>query len=175
MGNVITSRFVETAKPKLDAAGVATRTEYPDAACPGLHLVVQPTGARSWAFRYRRPDRKSVKLTLGNAGEGGLTLAAARHAAAAARHQLEQGIPSSTATADAGRARNGVTLVTPKSGGGRGCEAGDSIESAVAWFLESHVRRKNRPSTAQAVESILNRLVLPVGAVARSTASAGAM
>src|SRR5262245_26423127 len=97
---VLTTRFVAAAKPKRDGAGDAVRAEYPDAACPGLHLVVQPTGTRSWAFRFRRRiDRKSVKLTIGKAGEGGLSLAAARHAAAAHRHRLER--------------RGDVTSVTP--------------------------------------------------------------
>jgi integrase len=145
---VLTSRFIDAAKPKRDGTGAEVRAEYPDAACPGLHLVVQPrTGARSWAFRYRRrEDRKSVKLTIGQAGEGGLSLAAARHAAAALRHRLERGVPPVTA----------VTAVTAESGGG-----GDKIESAVAAFLERHVHRKNRASTARATEGILNNIVLP--------------
>jgi integrase len=81
---------------------------------------------------------------LGRAGEGGLTLAAARHAAAAARHRLEQG----------------AEPVAPRrSDSGLTC---DRIEAAVAQFLELHAYRKNRTSTAQANEGIFNRLVLPV-------------
>lgn len=42
------------------------RLEIPDPAQPGLYLVVQPNGRRSWALRYRRlSDRKPRKLTLG--------------------------------------------------------------------------------------------------------------
>ena len=144
---VLTTRFVAAAKPKRDGAGDAVRVEYPDAACPGLHLVVQPTGTRSWAFRFRRrADRKNVKLTLGKAGDGGLSLAAARHAAAAHRHRLETH-PGVT----------GVPRVTGESGGG----AGDKIETAVAAFLELHVRRKNRVSTARVTENIFNRIIVP--------------
>jgi len=143
---VLTTRFVAAAKPKRDGAGDAVRAEYPDAACPGLHLVVQPTGTRSWAFRFRRRiDRKSVKLTIGKAGEGGLSLAAARHAAAAHRHRLERGGDVTS-----------VTPVTPKTEG-----SGDKIETAAAAFLELHVRRKNRASHARAVEGIFNSIVLP--------------
>src|SRR5262249_45581054 len=143
---VLTTRFVEAAKPKRNSAGDPVRAEYPDAACPGLHLVVQPTGTRSWALRFRqRADRRSVKLTIGKAGEGGLSLAAARAAAATYRHQLESR-PDVTP----------VTSVTPESGGG-----GDKIETAVAAFLELHVRRKNRASTAQGTEGVFNQIVLP--------------
>ena len=144
---VLTSRFVEAVRPRHNNDGDAVRAEYPDAACPGLHLVVQPTGTRSWAFRFRRRvDRKSVKLTIGKAGEGGLSLAAARHAAAGHRHRLERGVAPVTA----------VTGVTGESGGG-----GDKIETAVASFLERHVCRKNRVSTARATEGIFNSIVLP--------------
>lgn len=41
-----------------------TRQEIPDASLPGLYLVVQPAGAKSWALRYRQ-DGKPAKLTLG--------------------------------------------------------------------------------------------------------------
>jgi integrase len=144
---VLTTRFVEAAKPRHNSAGDAARAEYPDAACPGLYLVVQPTGTRSWAFRFRRrADRKNVKLTLGKAGDGGLSLAAARHAAAAHRHRLEQGVVLVTP----------VTAVTPQS-----VRAGDKVEAAVASFLELHVRRKNRVSTARTTENIFNRIIVP--------------
>ena len=144
---VLTTRFVDAAKPRHNSAGDAVRAEYPDAACPGLHLVVQPTGTRSWAFRFRRrTDRKNVKLTLGKAGDGGLSLAAARHAAAAYRHRLEQGAVPVTP----------VTAVTPQS-----VRTGDKVETAVASFLELHVRRKNRISTARVTENIFNRIIVP--------------
>jgi integrase len=40
------------------------RREIGDAT-PGLVLVVQPSGSKSWAMRFRRPDGRSAKLTLG--------------------------------------------------------------------------------------------------------------
>jgi integrase len=41
------------------------RREIPDDRATGLFLIVQPTGAKSWAVRLRRPNKKSAKLTLG--------------------------------------------------------------------------------------------------------------
>jgi integrase len=148
---VLTARFVETAKPKRNRAGAAVRTEFPDAACPGLHLIVQPTGTRSWAFRFHHRGATGKK-TLGSAGDGGLSLAAARAAAATHRHRLEQGLAHHSA---------GVTAVTPVTGVQRGGR-GDAIETAIAAFLELHVRRKNRASTAQGTEGVFNSIVLPV-------------
>src|SRR6516162_6924189 len=88
---VLTARAVAVAKPKRNAAGKLVRNEIPDRGCPGLYLVVEPTGTKSWAHRYRR-DGAPKKDTLGRAGEGGLSLAAARHCVAAARHRLGQGL-----------------------------------------------------------------------------------
>src|SRR5262245_42266287 len=134
MGKVITHRFVESVRPK------AARTEYPDAGCPGLYLIVQPSGSRSWAFRYIH-NGKPGKKTLGGAGNGGLSLAAARAAAAAHRHRLER---------DAADVMS-VTGVTGISGGGH-----DKIETAAASFLELHAHRKTRASTAWATERVFN-------------------
>lgn len=137
---VITPRFVETIRPR------TTRTEYPDAGCPGLYLIVQPSGSRSWAHRFV-DQGKTRKVTLGSAdvGENGLSLAGARAAVTAHRHRLEW----SPGVA-------GVTGVTPKTDGGR-----DRIETAVASFLELHAFRKTRPSTARATEHMLNNIALP--------------
>src|SRR5262245_19668972 len=140
MGKVITPRFVEAVRPK------AARAEYPDAGCRGLYLVVQPIGARSWAHRY--VDRgKTKKVTLGLAGDGGLSLASARAKVAAHRHRLET--------------QSAVTPVTLVTGFSRGGGSGDTIETAVASFLELHAHRKTRASTAWATERAFNRIVLP--------------
>ena len=45
MAKVLTAKTIETMRPG------AARLEVPDAALPGLYLVVQPSGAKSWAFR----------------------------------------------------------------------------------------------------------------------------
>ena len=71
------------------------RREIRDSQAPGLYLVIQPkpSGHKSWAMRFRRPDGKPAKLTLGRvdlsdsetADEpvlgGALTLRAARQLA----------------------------------------------------------------------------------------------
>ena len=41
------------------------RREVPDAAMPGLHLIIHPTGKRVWALRLRRPSGQTAKITLG--------------------------------------------------------------------------------------------------------------
>ena len=43
-----------------------TRREIADTTA-GLHLIIQPkpSGTKSWALRFRRPDGRPAKLTLG--------------------------------------------------------------------------------------------------------------
>jgi integrase len=134
---ILTARAVEAAKPG------SARTEIPDGTGTGLYLAIETTGTKSWILRCRHAG-VSKRITLGRAGEGGLTLAAARAAAATTRHRLEQGIGTTPAPKLSGRP-----------------DSGDRIEAAVASFLELHARRKNRASTAWAAERIFNRLVLP--------------
>ncbi len=85
MAKRLTAIAVENIRPQ------KTRIEVSDGGCKGLYLQVQPSGARSWAFRYRYGDpgqpKKPKKLTL----RAGLSLAAARKAAADAALEVEQG------------------------------------------------------------------------------------
>lgn len=84
---------------KLSAVAVANakpdprrRVEIADTT-PGLRLVVQPSGAKSWAFRYERKNGRRVKITFGPAtGPGALSLADARTAAGEARKLIAQGV-----------------------------------------------------------------------------------
>lgn len=43
----------------------AMRREVRDGGAQGLYLVIQPSGAKSWCLRFRRPDGSPAKLTLG--------------------------------------------------------------------------------------------------------------
>jgi hypothetical protein len=71
------------------------RREIRDGGCPGLYLIIQSTGHRSWALRFRRPGGKPAKLTLGPAdltgreGEGEPVLGAPQTLASARRLAIE--------------------------------------------------------------------------------------
>lgn len=83
MAKALSTKTVEAAKPD-----PKRRYEMPDPALTGLYLVVQPTGAKSWALRYRYAGRPS-KLTLGRWPMMGL--ADARAAATVAIDKIERG------------------------------------------------------------------------------------
>ena len=60
MAKVLTSAAVQKLKAHADK-----RREVRDAGTAGLYLVIQSSGAKSWALRFRKPDGKPGKLTLG--------------------------------------------------------------------------------------------------------------
>ena len=76
-------KLVETAKPD-----PSRRLEIADGALTGLYLVVQPSGAKSWAARYRHNGRPA-KLTLGTYPR--LGLGEAREAAKEALRIVSEG------------------------------------------------------------------------------------
>ena len=59
MAKVLTAKAAESAKPD-----PTKRREIPDGGLPGLYLVVQPGGSKSWAVRYRH-NGTPRKMTLG--------------------------------------------------------------------------------------------------------------
>ena len=146
MATRLTALAVENAKAKKDA-GILVRTEIPDRGCPGLYLIVQPSGVKSWAYRYRIRGR-SRKLTIGGME---LTLAAARLVAAKARRELELGQdPANTKGVATRAARAQASRLTA-----------DSFEHAVERFLELHVAAKTRPASQRLTESIFRRFAIP--------------
>lgn len=103
----------------------ATRYEVPDPGCPGLYVVVQPSGAKSWVYRYRFGG-KSRKLTIGGAitekGIEVLAIGDARDVADEARVQVARKIDpieagrakQQAAAAEAAAAQNTVRVVAEK-------------------------------------------------------------
>ena len=139
---------------KLTAAAVARlrpgkeRQQYLDAGCPGLYLLVQPSGVKSWVMRFRRLNGKQGKLTLGRVdlrARGSpdepavgtpLTLAAARRLAFSIQHERATG---KDVFATARRAK----LV-------RTARAENTFDRGALDFIEQHARPKNRTWRDQA-------------------------
>jgi integrase len=78
----LTALNVETWKPSTARQEILDRD--------GLYFIVQPSGVKSWALRYRRKgDGKAIKHTIG--GYPAVTLKDARSAAIALRAEIERG------------------------------------------------------------------------------------
>jgi integrase len=130
---------VKAAKP------AAKRYEIADRGALGLYLVVQPSGVKSWAHRYRFNGTPS-KDTLGSVRE--ITLSTARKLVAEQRHQIEQGIDPA---AHRRAARVAAVEIAERA-------ESDNVAAMVALFIERHA--KKRRTWAQ-TEDMFRRLVLP--------------
>jgi integrase len=109
----------------------------------GLYLVVQPSGAKSWAVRYRH-EGKPAKLTLGSFPA--LSLAEGRKGAADALHDLAKGIDP-----------NGSRKAAKQ-------KAAEREANTVAAICNEFLRRERarlRPNTVDHYQQTLHRLVYP--------------
>lgn len=134
MAKTLTAKSVEQAQP-----GPARR-EIPDAALPAFYLVVQPSGMKSWAVRYRARG-KPRKHTLGS--YPALDLGTAREAARAALRAVAEGrdpaAEKASQNSDTARER-------------------DLFKNVVDEFLARHMKGKR---SAAEVERMLRVDVLP--------------
>jgi integrase len=131
----LTDVGVRNLKPKAD------RYEIPDASARGLRVVVWPSGVKSYIVRYRRPDtKKTAKLTL----QSGISLAAARKAAADANYELQQG-------RDPGEAKKDVRAKAAAA-------AADTVQAICTEYMN---REGKKLRSADAREKTLVRAVYP--------------
>jgi integrase len=124
------------------------RREIPDPGCPGLYLIIQPSGAKSWAVRYRHAG-KPRKLTIGPWPK--VTLEHARKDATAALLQVKQDADPAAAKM---QARTDARTAAD-------AQARDTVANLAAQYVEKHVRVKTRPTSQEQTEGILRRVVLP--------------
>ena len=106
------------------------RREVPDGKVAGLYLVLQPSGARSWALRYRAAGRPT-KLTLGP--YPAVDLATARRRALEALGDVAGGEDPAAAKKAAREAAKAE----------REAET-DRVEKVVDLFIERHAKPKTR-------------------------------
>jgi len=136
----LTTKFIENAKP------ADVRREIPDSGCRGLYLVVQPSGRKAWAVRYRFGG-VTRKLTL----DAGLTLAAARKAATDALHELERGNDPAALKFEARAATESAAAARKR----------DTVDHLAGLFIEQHAKRKTRKNSWRQTEHVFENIVLP--------------
>jgi integrase len=158
MAKGLTALAVKNEKPQ------AARVEKPDGGCAGLYLVVQPSGAKSWAVRYRHAG-KPRKLTLGpcyvaEVGEPEpvapavgqpLTLAGARKLAMHALHQVEKGIDPA-----ADKRRSAAVAVDRAAQRKR-----DTVEALADLFMERYAKKQMREASWRETARIFETIIKP--------------
>jgi integrase len=132
----LTPKTIEHLKPR------DRRVEIPDAGAAGLYLILQPSGHRSWATRYRA-NGKPVKLTIGPWPN--VSLHDARVAAAEALKQVKLGN-------DPARARQDAKV-----------RADAAKADTLTAICEKYLKREGgKLRTLDQRVSILRRLIYPV-------------
>ncbi len=138
MAGKLTALAIEKMQPS------PARREVPDGLVAGLYLVVQPSGAKSWACRYRAAGAPR-KLTLGK--YPGIDLKAARELA---QRALVDAAGGKDPAADKQAAR-----IATKAPADR-----NTIERVVDTFIERYARPNTRPSSAKEYERVLRKEVV---------------
>jgi integrase len=136
----LTAKALENLKP------ASHRREISDSGCRNLYAIIQPTGRRAWAVRYRF-EGKTRKLTL----DTGLTLAEARKAATDALHELERGNDPAALKFEAQAAAEAATANRKR----------DTVEHLAGQFIEKYAKRKTRKNSWRQAEHVFNNIVLP--------------
>ena len=143
MTKTLTDKAVAAVKPG------DKRLEISDDKLPALRLVVQPSGARSWALRYRFKGR-NAKWTIGT--YPGVGLAAARIQAKLALAKV------ATGTDPAAEKRQARTEAKAKAVANN---PPDLVETVAAQFVEMHAKRKTRRRSWMETERVIAHDVLP--------------
>jgi integrase len=122
------------------------RREVPDGKITGLYLVLQPSGAKSWALRYRAAG-KPTKLTLGPYPT--LDLANARRRAQEALGDVASGKNPAAEKKAAREAQKAASSTA------------DRVETVAASFIDKYVKRNVGESWAREAERLLTKEINP--------------
>lgn len=136
---VLTVQSVERYKPRPEQ-----RLEIPDAALPGFYLIVQTSGFKSWAVRYRVAG-KPRKYTIGPYPLFDLVTARARAREALQLVALGQDpVLVKRATAEAAKVA-----------------AEDRVECVVTLYVDRHLKPNGKAGYAETQEALLRNHVVP--------------
>jgi hypothetical protein len=140
MAKVLTTAAVHKFRPG------PRRREIPDGGSPGLYLIIQPSGVKGWALRYRRASGKGAKLTLGSVDLSGrepdsapkigdpLSLTSARALAAEQMRALKRGIDPGAVHVAAKRHQREAA----------GLAAVNTYTALARAFVDQHARKHTR-------------------------------
>jgi integrase len=141
MAKKLTPATVESYK-----AGTARR-EIPDGGCAALYLVIQTSGLKSWAVRFRQPaNGKNAKMTLGKYPL--VTLHEAHTMAVAAMGEVAAG-------RDPRDAKRRAKIAA-------GDREADTVAVRAQQFIEQYAKKRTRPNSWKATEGLFRRDVLPI-------------
>lgn len=140
MAKKLTAAAIERYRPAKE------RREIRDSLATGLYLCVEASGSKSWVMRFRRPDGRGARLTIGSVDFSGatfkgepiigtpLSLSAARQLAAMIHRSRERG---EDVIADRKTEKRRKRLKVEQ-------DAANTFAAAARAFIDEHARLKNR-------------------------------
>lgn len=141
----LTARSVEASKPR------DKRYEISDSEQPGLRLLIQPSGFKSWVYRYERADRKTEKITIGPAsGPGLVSLADARNTANDFRRLRSSGADPAVHTRNQRKALAEQIEIDKREARRKD----STVENVLPRYFADHV---NALKSSAEVKRVLNR------------------
>ncbi len=140
MAKDLTIKALENLKPG------AARREVPDGHTRGLFFVLQPSGAGSWAFRYRFAG-KPKKLTIGP--YPAIDIPAARKMASEAAQAVARGDDPAAAK-----------QVAKQAARVEAAPVRDLVETVVETFIERYAKKQTRENSWRETERILKREIV---------------
>lgn len=123
-----------------------SRREIPDGKISGLYLVMQPSGAKSWALRYRVAGAPK-KFTIGP--YPAISLATARKKAQKALGEVVDGNDPSAQKKAVKEAEKAAKSTA------------DRVEAIVNSFVARHLAKTAKPSWAKEAERLLRVEIVP--------------
>ncbi|KMO31317.1 hypothetical protein VQ03_27385 [Methylobacterium tarhaniae] len=142
MAKALTVRAIEALKPG------PGRAEIPDGLIAGLYLVVQPTGRKSWAVRYRSAGR-TRKHTIG--AYPGIDLSNARELARRALVAVASGRDPGAEKAEARRSGEAAQRAER-----------DRFERAAESYIERYAKANTKADTWRESQRLLAKNVVPL-------------
>lgn len=140
-----------------------SRREVPDSNCPGLYLVIQPSGSKSWSVRYRHAGQPR-KLTLGAYDPDTRGLIEARELAREALKRVDKGFDPATekvqAREHAARQADFAKLEAERASRGEVLKPTDYFETVWTAFEADHMETL-RPVTQTSWKGVYRRELKP--------------
>jgi integrase len=148
----------------------SVRREVPDGGMPGLYLIVQPSGSKSWAVRYRvKGNRTPKKFTLGPAlshneaerllKRGIITIEELRSPVIGRPMLLGNARSLAQDVLDHARLKTDPKRLKGKSEPSR--PEGELVEDVIKEFLERYALPNNRKTTWRELARILRFRIDP--------------
>jgi integrase len=156
---VLTIQSVKAMKP------TAGRREIPDSVCPGLYFVVQSSGAKSWAVRYRFAG-KPCKVTLGEYPKIPLTESDEARKARLAKNSKSdapdaRGVARTILAAVATGRNPAAEKKEARRLNSTGLPDADLIKTVWDEYVERHLDTNLKESSADRFKSLFEKHILP--------------